>query len=30
VFGLPLYDVDAAERDALWTRIRAAHDAWLA
>jgi N-hydroxyarylamine O-acetyltransferase len=30
VFDLPLYDVDAAERDALWTRVRAAHDAWLA
>ena len=30
VFGLPLDDLDAAERDALWMRVRAAHDAWLA
>lgn len=30
VFGLPLDDLDAAERDALWMRVRAAHHAWLA
>jgi N-hydroxyarylamine O-acetyltransferase len=29
VFGLPLYDVDAAERAALWKRVRAAHEEWL-
>ena len=30
VFDLPLHDVDAAGRDALWTRVRAAHEAWRA
>jgi N-hydroxyarylamine O-acetyltransferase len=30
VFDLPLHDVDAAARAALWTRVRAAHEAWLA
>ena len=30
VFDLPLDDLDATERSALWTRVRAAHDAWLA
>jgi N-hydroxyarylamine O-acetyltransferase len=30
VFDLPLNDVDAAARAALWTRVRAAHEAWLA
>jgi N-hydroxyarylamine O-acetyltransferase len=29
VFDLPLHDVDAAARDALWTRVLAAHQAWL-
>jgi N-hydroxyarylamine O-acetyltransferase len=29
VFGLPLSDVGAAERAALWTRVRSAHEAWL-
>jgi N-hydroxyarylamine O-acetyltransferase len=30
VFGLPLADVSSVERAALWARVRAAHDAWLA
>jgi N-hydroxyarylamine O-acetyltransferase len=30
VFDLPLHDVDAAERTALWMCVRAAHEAWLA
>jgi arylamine N-acetyltransferase len=30
VFDLPLDDIDAAARDALWRRVRAAHEAWLA
>ena len=30
VFDLPLTDVDAGERDALWRRVRATHEAWLA
>jgi N-hydroxyarylamine O-acetyltransferase len=30
VFDLPLEDVDAAARSALWRRVRAAHEAWLA
>jgi N-hydroxyarylamine O-acetyltransferase len=30
VFGLPLPDVDSAERHALWQRVRAQHDAWAA
>jgi N-hydroxyarylamine O-acetyltransferase len=30
VFDLPLTDVDAAERDALWRRVRATHETWLA
>jgi N-hydroxyarylamine O-acetyltransferase len=30
VFGLPLPDVDDAERHALWQRVRAQHDAWAA
>jgi N-hydroxyarylamine O-acetyltransferase len=30
VFDLPLTDVDAEARAALWTRVRAAHEAWLA
>jgi arylamine N-acetyltransferase len=30
VFDLPLHDVGATERTALWTRVRAAHDAWNA
>ncbi|MEA2217613.1 MAG: N-hydroxyarylamine O-acetyltransferase [Solirubrobacteraceae bacterium] len=30
VFDLPLTDVDAAARAALWARVRAAHEAWLA
>ncbi len=30
VFRLPLSDVDPARRDALWARVDAAHDAWLA
>jgi N-hydroxyarylamine O-acetyltransferase len=29
VFGLPLNDVDAPARAALWVRVRAAHEAWL-
>lgn len=29
VFALPMHDVDAAQRDALWRRVRAAHDEWL-
>jgi N-hydroxyarylamine O-acetyltransferase len=28
VFGLPLLDVDAAERRALWQRVCAQHEAW--
>jgi N-hydroxyarylamine O-acetyltransferase len=30
VFGLPLTDLDAGERERLWQRVRAAHEAWLA
>ena len=30
VFDLPLEDVDAAARAALWARVRAAHESWLA
>lgn len=30
VFELPLDDVGAREREALWARVRAAHEAWLA
>ena len=30
VFDLPLTDVDRAERDALWRRVRATHETWLA
>ena len=30
VFDLPLADVDAAERRALWERVRAQHEAWTA
>ena len=30
VFDLPLDDLTAAERERLWARVRAAHDAWLA
>lgn len=30
VFGLHLSDVTAAERDALWARVCAAHELWLA
>jgi arylamine N-acetyltransferase len=30
VFGLALPDVDAAERRALWERVRVQHDAWAA
>jgi N-hydroxyarylamine O-acetyltransferase len=29
VFGLPLHDVDAPARGALWRRVRGAHEAWL-
>lgn len=30
VFGLPLRDLDAGARDALWARVHGAHEAWLA
>jgi arylamine N-acetyltransferase len=30
VFDLPLHDIDTAERAVLWTRVRAAHETWLA
>jgi N-hydroxyarylamine O-acetyltransferase len=30
VFGIDLADVDAAERRALWERVRAQHEAWVA
>jgi arylamine N-acetyltransferase len=30
VFGLPLSDVDAGRREALWAKVDAAHEAWLA
>jgi arylamine N-acetyltransferase len=30
VFGLPLPDLDAAERRALWQRVHAQHEAWAA
>jgi N-hydroxyarylamine O-acetyltransferase len=30
VFGLPLPDIDAAERRALWARVCAQHEAWAA
>jgi hypothetical protein len=29
VFDLPLLDVDATARNALWNRVRWAHHAWL-
>jgi N-hydroxyarylamine O-acetyltransferase len=29
VFDLPLRDLDAADRDRLWRRVRTAHEAWL-
>jgi arylamine N-acetyltransferase len=29
-FGLPLRDIDTKERAALWERVRAAHEAWVA
>jgi len=29
VFAIPLADVDNAQRDALWQRVRAGHDEWL-
>jgi N-hydroxyarylamine O-acetyltransferase len=29
VFDLPLTDLTDTERDALWTRVRAAHERWL-
>jgi N-hydroxyarylamine O-acetyltransferase len=30
VFGLPLADLDDHARDALWARVRTAHETWLA
>lgn len=30
VFGLELPDLDAADRDALWIRVRTAHEVWSA
>jgi N-hydroxyarylamine O-acetyltransferase len=30
VFDLPLTDLTDTEREALWTRVRAAHERWLA
>jgi N-hydroxyarylamine O-acetyltransferase len=30
LFDLPLRDVSARDREALWARVRAAHEAWLA
>jgi N-hydroxyarylamine O-acetyltransferase len=30
VFDLPLHDVGASERAALWTRVRETHESWLA
>ena len=30
VFDLPLDDLDATDRAALWARVRAAHESWLA
>ncbi|GAB2917758.1 arylamine N-acetyltransferase [Nonomuraea fastidiosa] len=30
VFGLPLDDVSAQEKDALWSKVHAAQEAWLA
>ena len=30
VFDLPLDDLSGGEREALWARVRAAHEAWLA
>ncbi|HEV7648208.1 MAG TPA: arylamine N-acetyltransferase [Actinophytocola sp.] len=30
VFGLPLSDVDTERREALWAKVDAAHEAWLA
>lgn len=30
IFDLPLDDLDAADRAALWSRVREAHEAWLA
>jgi arylamine N-acetyltransferase len=30
VFGISLIDVGATEREALWARVRAAHERWLA
>lgn len=29
VFGLALTDLDGTARDALWSRVRTAHEAWL-
>ena len=29
IFDLPLVDVDATARSALWNRVQRAHDAWL-
>lgn len=29
VFDLPLTDVDAPGRDALWARVRGTHESWL-
>ncbi|MEV4808117.1 arylamine N-acetyltransferase [Nonomuraea sp. NPDC049421] len=30
IFGLPLDDVSAQEKDALWSKVHAAQEAWLA
>ncbi|MFG1698489.1 arylamine N-acetyltransferase [Nonomuraea sp. NPDC049309] len=30
IFGLPLDDVSAAEKEALWSKVHAAQEAWLA
>jgi N-hydroxyarylamine O-acetyltransferase len=30
IFGMPLADLSAAERDRLWRRVIGAHEAWLA
>ena len=29
IFDLPLSDLDATARNALWNRVQRAHDAWL-
>jgi N-hydroxyarylamine O-acetyltransferase len=29
VFGLPLFDVPAGEREMLWSRVRSGHEHWL-